>query len=166
MNYQNYETSIVEVYHVKLVGWPEGVPFGNPSTFPSNDLVRLLKQALEDGECKWIKLTERQQKEHRDALAAKRKAGVVVGVKRKTRSDKGGVHNSSGKGRRKSRRTTDSELREGSEMDEEDEDEEDPQSSQPLRKSLRSQLPSSMKSKKFIDESSEEEDTDGDERED
>ncbi|KAF8344676.1 hypothetical protein F5887DRAFT_841637, partial [Amanita rubescens] len=89
MNYLNFEILIVAAYHVKLVGWPVNIPFGNPSNIGDVSSVRALRRALRDGECKWIKLTESQQKEHEDMIEQRRRAGEVVGVKRRRRSDKG-----------------------------------------------------------------------------
>lgn len=89
MNYLNYETAIVEKYHVTLVGWPSTLPFANPSNIGTVGDIRTLRDALKVGECKWTVQTKRQQAAHAETLKSKRAAGEVVGKKRKIRSDKG-----------------------------------------------------------------------------
>jgi hypothetical protein len=89
MNYINYDRAIVEKYKAKLVGWPKGLKFANPSAIGTVDDIRALRNALKTGECKWIALTKRQQAEHTKMLTDKQEAGEVVGKKRKERSDKG-----------------------------------------------------------------------------
>ena len=150
MNYLNYDTSIVAMYHVKLVGWPEHIPFGNPSNIGDVTSVRSLRRALQDGECKWVKLTERQQKEHEETLEQRRRAGQVVGVKRKQRLDKGRTHQKTGRCR--------------SQAQDEDNDDQQPEeepsaeteSHRPRRKCrAAAQIPPSVKSKEYIDDDDE-----------
>lgn len=156
MNYVNYETSIVEMYHVKLVGWPENIPFGNPSTIPDVGAVRRLRKALTEKTCHWIKMTERQQQEHDEMLQEKRSAGQVVGVKRKQRSDKGGIHKKWGRHRRKGAVEDEPESanQEGN-QDEQDDAEEDVvrkprRSTRSKAKSATSQVPPVFKSREFV----------------
>lgn len=89
MNYLNYETAIVEKYHVHIVGWPSRITFGSPSNISTMDGIRLLRWALKDGECQWAFLTKEEQKEHERKLANARSKGVSIGRRRKERSDKG-----------------------------------------------------------------------------
>ncbi|KIK20248.1 hypothetical protein PISMIDRAFT_13138 [Pisolithus microcarpus 441] len=70
MNYHNYETAIVETYGVRLVGWPEGMKFTNPSVIGT----KLSKNELE------LFITE---------LNTCRAAGKTVRKTRKKRSDAG-----------------------------------------------------------------------------
>lgn len=161
MNYLNYDISIVQALHVKLVGWPDDIPFGNPSTIPDVGSVRRLRNALKEGTCRWDKLTERQQREHDEWLQEKRRAGQVVGVKRKGRSDKGGSHKKWGRQRRRSDvgngRQHEEDQDDDEEHDEENNAEEDVvqrprRSGRSKAKSAKSQIPPAFKSKEFIDD--------------
>ncbi|KAG6876904.1 hypothetical protein C0992_011402 [Termitomyces sp. T32_za158] len=89
MNYLNYDTAIVKKYHVHLVGWPARLTFGSPSNISTLDDVRLLHSALKNGQCKWMFLAVEERKEHDQKLANAWGEGVVIGKKRKERSDKG-----------------------------------------------------------------------------
>ena len=89
MNYINYKTSIVQKYHVQLVGWPSDIPFANPHQLTTIAAAKSLQSALAVSTCKWVVLSKRQKKEHAEALAASAEGGQVVGRKRKVRSDKG-----------------------------------------------------------------------------
>ncbi|KAH7918772.1 hypothetical protein BV22DRAFT_984305, partial [Leucogyrophana mollusca] len=53
MNYMNYDKSIVELHHIKLVGWPDVVKFTNPSLIGAVTDIRSLRDALTSGECHW-----------------------------------------------------------------------------------------------------------------
>lgn len=89
MNYINYKTSIVQKYHVQLVGWPADIPFVNPHQLTTSAAAKSLQNSLTVSTCKWVSLSKRQQKEHAITLAADIEGGQVVGRKRKVRSDKG-----------------------------------------------------------------------------
>ncbi|KAG6875240.1 hypothetical protein C0993_010169 [Termitomyces sp. T159_Od127] len=89
MNYMNYDTMIVEKYHVHLVGWPSRIAFGSPSKISTMDNIRLLHSVLKDGECKWMFLTAEERKAHDWKLAEARRQGTLAGKKRKERLDKG-----------------------------------------------------------------------------
>ncbi|KAI6014609.1 hypothetical protein BKA83DRAFT_4496475 [Pisolithus microcarpus] len=60
MNYHNYETAIVETYGVRLVGWPEGVKFANPSVIGTVVEARKLCDALRSGSCFWKRLSKNE----------------------------------------------------------------------------------------------------------
>lgn len=89
MNYQNYETVIIETHHVKLVGWPPCVLFTSPSNISMKDEILLLCSALKDGDCHWVVLSHEEQLQHAKKLAHARNQGLEIGKKRKERSDKG-----------------------------------------------------------------------------
>lgn len=96
MNYTNYETAIKEKHGVALIGWPvkgpndtEGPPFGPPSTITSVALARLLRDSLNNGVCRWKKLSRAELTQFSQELAEKRAAGEQVGKSRKKRSDAG-----------------------------------------------------------------------------
>lgn len=89
MNYVNYEKSIIQKYHVKLVGWPEDVNFINPVSLTNVDDLRKLQQALRTQACHWVKLSDREVRQHTKSIKQREASGACVGRKRKTRSDKG-----------------------------------------------------------------------------
>jgi hypothetical protein len=64
MNYSNYETSIVETYGVRLVGWPLGVKFVNPSNIGTVGDIRKLWDALKACTCYWAALSSAEVKTH------------------------------------------------------------------------------------------------------
>lgn len=85
MNYASYSTAIVLQYKVKLVGWTHS-KIVSPSEIGSIQDLRVLRDALRSGECKWVRLTKSQVDEYTAELE---KEGQAVVKKRKTRSDKG-----------------------------------------------------------------------------
>ena len=89
MNYHNYETAVVETYGVRLVGWPEGVKFANPSTIGTVPEARKLQDALRGGSCFWKKMSKSELELFIADLDARRTAGETVCKPRKKRSDAG-----------------------------------------------------------------------------
>ena len=89
MSYTRYDVDIVQKLHIKLVGWPAGIPFASPSLIGTVGDVKILREALQTQECKWVSLSQRQREEHSAKLAAMTAAGTPSIKKRKQRSDKG-----------------------------------------------------------------------------
>jgi len=89
MNYVNYEKSIMQKYHVKLVGWPDDVKFINPASLTNIDDLRKLRQVLRTQACHWVKLSDREVRQHTESIKQREVSGACVGRKRKARSDKG-----------------------------------------------------------------------------
>jgi hypothetical protein len=89
MSYTRYDVDVVQKLHVKLVGWPAGIPFTSPSLIGTVGDVKILREALQNLECKWVSLSQRQREEHSTKLAAMTAAGTPSIKKRKQRSDKG-----------------------------------------------------------------------------
>ncbi|KAG0701647.1 hypothetical protein DFH29DRAFT_1000066 [Suillus ampliporus] len=89
MNYNNYDTVIVEMYGVRLVGWPQGVKFISPSNIGMVGDIRKLRDALKGRTCYWKALTQAEIKAHSAELEARHSAGEVVCKPRKKRSDSG-----------------------------------------------------------------------------
>jgi hypothetical protein len=89
MNYVNYRTSIQQKHHVELLGWPTDIPFANPHQITTVAIARKLQNVLSVATCKWVVMTKRQVKEHNLQLMQNIEEGVIVGKKRKERSDKG-----------------------------------------------------------------------------
>ena len=57
MNYLNNATSIQQKHHVKLLGWPESIPFANPHHITVIAVARKLQHALSVATCKWVVMT-------------------------------------------------------------------------------------------------------------
>lgn len=89
MNYVNYEKSIIQKYHIKLVGWPEDVNFINPASLTNVDDLRKLRQALRTQACLWVKFSDREVRQHTKSIKQREVSGACVGCKWKTRSNKG-----------------------------------------------------------------------------
>ncbi|KAG1728935.1 hypothetical protein EDB19DRAFT_1939609 [Suillus lakei] len=89
MNYNNYETSVIETYGVRLVGWPHGVKFTSPSNIGTVGDIRKLRDALKARTCYWTVLSPAEVKAHASELDTRRSAGEVVRKPRKKRSDAG-----------------------------------------------------------------------------
>ena len=75
MNYNNYESSIVELHSVKVVGWPKNVKFINPSGIGTVGEIRKLRDALKASECHWVKLTRAEIAAHTQQLTERRQQG-------------------------------------------------------------------------------------------
>ncbi|KAF6751974.1 hypothetical protein DFP72DRAFT_1070675 [Ephemerocybe angulata] len=83
MNYKNYDAEIRAKYKVQLRGWPLAVKFAAPSSIGGTEDLRALNQALISGECRWVKMSEKE-------VAAVEKVLKNQGPKVKApRSDKG-----------------------------------------------------------------------------
>ncbi|KAG2109481.1 hypothetical protein DEU56DRAFT_750013, partial [Suillus clintonianus] len=89
MNYHNYETSVIETYGVRLVGWPNGVKFTSPSNIGTVGDIRKLRDALKARTCYWTVLSPAELKAHASELDTQRSAGEVVRKPRKKCSDAG-----------------------------------------------------------------------------
>ncbi|KIJ58441.1 hypothetical protein HYDPIDRAFT_102650 [Hydnomerulius pinastri MD-312] len=89
MNYNNYETAIVQTYGVSLVRWPDGIVFQNPSNIGTVGDIRQLRDALRSGECHWKKLSKAEHDALTADLNTRRSAGEQVKKTRKKRSDAG-----------------------------------------------------------------------------
>lgn len=97
MNYVRYDVAIVEAFHVKLVGWPNGMALASPSHLSTIEEVRRLRDALRSDACKWLHLTPRQLQEHAAHMKEIRDAPEGGVKKRKERSDKGKSRKKQGK---------------------------------------------------------------------
>ncbi|THV07305.1 hypothetical protein K435DRAFT_848254 [Dendrothele bispora CBS 962.96] len=94
MNYDSYETAIVDRYKIRLT-WPNNCNKGvvsNPTKLSVED-VRVLHQALEVGTCRWVEVGKKevenraQEKENSDKPTRKRRsdAGVARGPRKRVR---------------------------------------------------------------------------------
>jgi len=88
MNYQNYNTQVIERLGVKLVGWTYS-KLVSPYEIHSVDDLRMLHNALVCGACFWMRLSKREMTHHKADMEEHKAAGEVVVKKRKVQSDKG-----------------------------------------------------------------------------
>ncbi|KAG1794245.1 uncharacterized protein HD556DRAFT_1236986 [Suillus plorans] len=89
MNYTNYETAIVEAYGVRLIGWPAGVSFINPSNIGTVGDIHKLRDALKTRTCFWSALSSAEVKAHTAELDVRWLAGEVICEPQKKCSDAG-----------------------------------------------------------------------------
>ena len=89
MNYRNYETTIIQGWGVKLVGWPDGISFVNPSHLGMVPELQRIHDALKLKTCYWKVLTANERKDHETKLQACEAAGETVKAPRKKCSDSG-----------------------------------------------------------------------------
>ena len=89
MNYNNYNTAIVETYGLKLLGWPTSVPFTNPSNIGTIGEIHKLRDALKSGECRWKKMLKSERGAFNTDLDTCHAAGESVKKPRKKCSDAG-----------------------------------------------------------------------------
>ncbi|KAJ3501325.1 hypothetical protein NLJ89_g9385 [Agrocybe chaxingu] len=89
MQYVNYEELVVQRYSVELVGWT-CEKFINPSELSTSlPPLRRLLDAINNQECKFVKLTPLQLKKRRAEQQKKIDEGVISVKTRKPRKDKG-----------------------------------------------------------------------------
>ena len=89
MQYVNYEEQIVIRYVIKLDGWTYE-NFRNPSEFSSSlPPLQELSDAIDNGTCKFVKLTPAEKKQFEHEFNTKVQAGQVILRKRKIRKDAG-----------------------------------------------------------------------------
>src|ERR1700722_1745759 len=82
MSYSGYNTSIVERYRVKLIGWTYK-DFVNPSKIGTITDVRNLRDALRSGQCHWTRLSQNEVETYLQ------ENGDETRKTRRQRSDKG-----------------------------------------------------------------------------
>lgn len=112
MEYVHHEESIVLRYGVKLVGWTAD-KFVNPSDLSSSlGALTTLRNALQNGECKWEKLSREERRDRQAKWDAGVADGSIIPRSRATRSDKG-----------KPRKRKHDEVDEGGDPDDADTDE-------------------------------------------
>jgi hypothetical protein len=88
MNYPNYDTKVIERYQTKLVGWTYH-EFKSPFDIHTIDDIRNLLEALQCGQCYWVRMTKNEVTRHRDDMSKRRAAGETIGKTRQPRSDIG-----------------------------------------------------------------------------
>ncbi|KAF8572588.1 hypothetical protein K439DRAFT_1625677 [Ramaria rubella] len=88
MVWKQYETMIVNIHQMELVGWP--VNQFDPHILGINDLemcVAALKGP--DPTCYWHKINEQELSKHQEEVARKKASGEIVTKKQKKRADAG-----------------------------------------------------------------------------
>lgn len=89
MQYVNYEEAIVQRYGIELQGWTYD-KLVNPSELSTAvDPLRKLLNAINSGDCKFVKLTAEERRKRRETYNAKIASGELKAHTRKTRSDSG-----------------------------------------------------------------------------
>jgi hypothetical protein len=89
MQYVNYEEAIVQHYGIELVGWTYD-KFVNPSELSTAiEPMHKLLNAINNGDCKFIKLTKEGCQKRLEEYRAKVAAGEQMVRERKTHSDAG-----------------------------------------------------------------------------
>ena len=89
MQYANYEEGIVQRYGIELRGWTYD-RIMNPSDLSTAvGPLSKLRNAINSGDCKFVKLTAEERRERLEAYEAKIAAGEVKARERKRRSDAG-----------------------------------------------------------------------------
>lgn len=90
MSYARYQTDIVEKYSVELIGWPARLlPLKTPSEIRVLADLKLLRNALIEGSCRWVHLSRPDIQNRIDEHQRRAESGEVPAKKRKERSDKG-----------------------------------------------------------------------------
>jgi len=117
MQYLNYEEQIVIRYGIKLEGWTYDT-LKNPSELSTSlPPLQALSNAIDNGTCKFIRMSATEKKKYEDDFYSKVQSGEVTVRKRKVRKDVGK--------KKAKRRRTDSEegaaSGEGSDQSEEEE---------------------------------------------
>ena len=62
MNYTNFDTSIVQAYRCKIIGWVG--KFVNPSEIGTIEQLRTLRDVWASGSARWVRLSPTQVKAH------------------------------------------------------------------------------------------------------
>lgn len=115
MQYVNYEEAIVQRYGIELQGWIHD-KFVNPSELSTSlSLLRKLLNAIDTGDCKFVKMSAEERRKRLETYKKKIASGELKIRERKTRSD-------AGKRKRKNREISDEELSENEESDSDNDD--------------------------------------------
>jgi hypothetical protein len=89
MQYVNYEEAIVQRYGIELQGWTYD-KLVNPSELSTAvDPLRKLLNAINSGDCKFVKLMAEERRKRQETYNAKIASGELKARTRKTRSDSG-----------------------------------------------------------------------------
>lgn len=89
MQYVNYEEDIVQRYGIELQGWTYD-RFVNPSELSTSlPLLRKLLNAIDTGDCKFVKLTAEERRKRLETYKKKVAKGEIKVRERKIRSDAG-----------------------------------------------------------------------------
>lgn len=89
MQYVNYEEDIIQRYGIELQGWTYD-KFVNPSELSTSlPLLRKLLNAIDTGDCKFVKLTAEERRKRLETYKKKVAKGEIKVRERKIRSDAG-----------------------------------------------------------------------------
>ncbi|KAJ7849680.1 hypothetical protein B0H14DRAFT_3452382 [Mycena olivaceomarginata] len=100
MSYANFDTLIKLAWKVKLIGWPDDIPFVKPSDLGSSDCVRRICSMVRSSQIHWVYLKLDEITELKADIERRRAAGTLHKV-RKQRTDKGKKRKSTTGGHRR-----------------------------------------------------------------
>ena len=89
MQYVNYDELIIQKYGVELQGWTFDKLFSPSQLSTSLPGLRRLLDAINNGDCKFVKLGPLEVKKRREELQKKQDDGIVPVKTRKPRKDRG-----------------------------------------------------------------------------
>ncbi|KAK0229190.1 hypothetical protein EDD85DRAFT_957588 [Armillaria nabsnona] len=90
MSYSRYQTDIIERHGVELTGWPARLlPLKPPSDIRVLADLKLLRNALVEGSCRWIHLSRPDVQDRINEHQRRAESSDIQTKKRKVRSDKG-----------------------------------------------------------------------------
>ena len=139
MQYANYDELIIQKYGIELQGWTFE-KLVNPSQLSTSlPGLRRLLDAINNGDCKFVKLSPLEVKRRREELQKKQDDGVVPVKTRKPRKDRG-TKRPHTKGKNKA--VDDIEDEDNNELDEEEE--EHPRKRRPLDLKSAETVPAEM----------------------
>ncbi|KAJ7321635.1 hypothetical protein DFH08DRAFT_970000 [Mycena albidolilacea] len=123
MSYTNFDTLIKLAWKVKLVGWPDDIPFVKPSDLGSSNRVRRICSMVRSSQIHWVYLKLDEITELEADIERRHAAGTLHKV-RKPRADKGKKHKSTA-GSRRRKDADDEDDTSGGDNDDADESDED-----------------------------------------
>ncbi|KAJ7093860.1 hypothetical protein B0H15DRAFT_798935 [Mycena belliarum] len=121
MSYAHCEVDVQQPWKVKLIGWPEDIPFVNPSKLGTIDRVRRIRDALRNNDIQWVHMRADEVAALEADIERRRKDGTL-GKTRKQRSDQGKKHR---RARGDDDDDSDEDDEDDADDDEDDEDDED-----------------------------------------
>jgi hypothetical protein len=120
MQYTNYDELIIQKYGIELQGWTFE-KLVNPSQLSTSlPGLRRLLDAINNGDCKFVKLSPLEVKRRREELQKKQDDGIVPVKTRKPRKDRGTKRPRTAKGKKAAVNDAEDDDDEGDNDDEEE----------------------------------------------
>jgi hypothetical protein len=99
MSYEKYNTMIVRQHYIRIHGWPAEIPF-NVSKITSSADLRFLRDSLQQGAIRWVRLTAAEKQELLTSYPEER----PTAAKRKARKSGKGTDQGGGSVRKRARK--------------------------------------------------------------